>query len=99
MHRQTKFTAISKSVKERVWRRDSGCCIYCGNPNAAPNAHYIPRSRGGLGIEENIVTLCAECHRDYDQSGERKVVGAYIRGYLKAQYAEWDEKKLVYRRS
>jgi len=52
-----------------------------------------------LGIEENVVTLCAECHRDYDQSGERKVLGAFIRQYLASRYDGWDENDLVYRRS
>lgn len=30
----------------------------CGSSYAMPNAHYIARAQGGLGIEENIVTLC-----------------------------------------
>ncbi len=26
--------------------------------NPLPNAHFIPRSKGGLGIEQTIVPLC-----------------------------------------
>ena len=65
---------ISQKVKAAVWERDGGCCVICGRRDtAAPNAHYIRRSRGGLGIAENIVTLCAECHRRQDNgTGEQQ---------------------------
>ena len=29
---------------------------------------------GGLGIEQNIVTMCMQCHRDYDPSTKRNEV-------------------------
>ena len=48
-------------VRDAVYSRDNKCCIICGSPNAKANAHYIPRSHGGLGIEQNIVTLCLAC--------------------------------------
>lgn len=89
---------IPQSVKKIVWERDGGCCIRCGNPQAMPNAHYIPRSQGGLGIEENIVTLCQECHREYDQSSSRPELREYIKNYLKRKYPNWEEKNLIYRR-
>ena len=97
-HRMTKACSIPESVKKTVWQRDKGCCIICGNPHAAPNAHYIPRSHGGLGIEQNIVTLCAECHRSFDQSGQRKLIGSQIEEYLKGFYPDWDKEKLIYRK-
>ena len=64
--RRSKATDISHKVKNKVWERDNHCCILCGNPNAMPNAHYISRANGGLGIEQNIVTLCQNCHNKYD---------------------------------
>jgi 5-methylcytosine-specific restriction endonuclease McrA len=63
-----------------------------------PNAHYISRAQGGLGVEENIVTLCADCHRAYDQTTARKWYRERIREYLKNQYPGWDESKLIYRK-
>lgn len=72
--------------------------MYCGSPLAAPVAHYIARSHGGLGLEENILTLCSECHRAYDQSTKRKEMREFFRNYLKSRYPEWDEEKLIYRR-
>ena len=53
---------------------------------------------GGLGIEENIVTLCDSCHMAFDQSPKRKSLREYIRRYLKMKYPDWDETKLVYKK-
>lgn len=96
MTRRTKALAISPEVKRRVLERD-GCCVYCGRPGA-PNAHYIPRSQGGLGIEENILTLCTACHQDYDFGPHREEMGDFFRKYLAQHYLGWDELKLYYRK-
>lgn len=104
--KRSKATDISKKVKDIVWERDKGCCVVCGNPyNVMPNAHYIPRSKGGLGIEQNVVTLCTEfttnkCHRKYDfgTKKEREEIGLKIKNYLSSKYENWNEKDLVYKK-
>ena len=96
MHKRTKALAIPQSVKETVWERDNRCCVYCGTPYAFPDAHYIPRSKGGLGVEKNILTLCRDCHRRYDQTVERKEMRVFFRGYLESIYPDWNEEDLVY---
>lgn len=98
MHRQTKAADISPAVKRAVWERDGQGCVLCRSPYAAPNAHYIPRSRGGLGVEENVVTLCAVCHDQYDNGPGRKAAEEEIRRYLKGKYPDWDESRLRYRK-
>lgn len=98
MHKRTKALDISKKVKDAVWERDGRCCILCGSPYAMPNAHYIARSHGGLGIPENIVTLCLQCHNQYDQTADRQIIRAEIELYLRSKYPDWDEEKLVYRK-
>lgn len=94
--KRTKALEIPLKVKEKVLERD-GCCVYCGR-QGQPNAHYIARSQGGLGIEENILTLCFDCHRKYDQSTERQKMRAYFAEYLKSKYPDWNEEKLVYKK-
>lgn len=94
MHRLTKATRISKKVKERVFERDNGKCVLCGNPGL-PEAHFIRRSDLGLGIEENVVTLCRNCHHKFDEEYDPRD-REYIAGYLKTKYPDWDEKKLRY---
>ncbi len=100
--RRAKACDISKKTKNIVWERDGGRCIICGSTQAMPNAHYIPRSKGGLGIPENIVTLCTMngCHYKFDfgSKEERAEIGSKIEEYLKSKYPDWDKKDLVYRK-
>ena len=52
---------------------------------------------GGLGIEENIVTLCNKCHHDFDNGSRRVEYGYSIQWYLKSIYGDnWNERKLIY---
>lgn len=95
--KRTKAVDISKKVKDAVYERDNGCCVYCGR-RGMPNAHFIPRSKGGLGIEENILTLCIQDHHEYDNGRKRKEMQEFFREYLKSKYPDWDESKLTYRR-
>lgn len=90
-------TAIPDEVRTRVYTRDSWdgcpCCVKCGRPYPQIH-HFIERSRGGLGIEQNLVCLCADCHRylhDKDYTGMTE----FVRQYLKSKYPDWDETKLV----
>ena len=54
---------------------------------------------GGLGIEENIVTLCTECHYQEDFGQDTKLYEDYIENYLKGIYGtNWDKEKLIYKK-
>ena len=98
MNKRTKALMIPKEVKEAVFKRDEYSCVWCGSGAGEPVAHFIPRSHGGLGVERNILTLCAACHRRYDQTHHRKTMEKYFRGYLKRRYRGWKEEELIYRR-
>ena len=100
MHKQTKFTSIPKKVKETVIVRDRHRCVICGRyvPESCASAHYIARSHGGLGIEQNIVTLCHECHMAYDQSTHRAEIKERLKEHFEEHYPDWDETKLIYRK-
>ena len=89
-----KATSISKEVKEEVWERDGGCCIFCGR-KGLPEAHIVPRSKGGMGVAENIVTVCRQCHNEMDGT-DRKRKLQIAREYMREHYPGWDEKKLEY---
>ena len=86
------------SVKKRVWERDNHCCVVCGNNyNVMPNAHILSRSKGGLGIETNIVTMCTnltenKCHYKYDNGTkeEKNRIFEIIETYMKSIYGnDW----------
>ena len=93
-------TEIIPKVRQRVYERDSWdgapCCIRCGRPYPEVH-HYIERSRGGLGIEENLVCLCTWCHKDLHNKNYREMTD-FVRDYLKNYYEDWDEKKLIRRK-
>lgn len=97
MTERTKALSISKEVKQRVYERDGGCCILCGR-RGNPEAHYIPRSQGGLGIEENIVTLCRRCHHRLDQTTERADLLPLVAEYLDEHYPNFTDDKRRYHR-
>lgn len=96
--RRTKACDITQSVKRAVYERDSGMCVLCGKPGM-PNAHFIPRSHNGLGIEENILTLCHDCHRRFDQTEARSFIRPVLERYLRTKYPGWNIEKLYYRKA
>ena len=99
--KRAKATDISQDVKEFVWNRDNRKCICCDTDvsKTCANAHYIKRSQGGLGIPENVVTLCPECHNQEDNGLNTKIYENIIRLYLQNYYGDsWNEKKLIYKK-
>lgn len=104
---RTKALEIPVKVKRAVSERDEvngwTCCIYCGtpaptyNPLAFSNAHFIPRSDGGLGVEENILTLCPKCHDLFDGAERAKMKG-FFEWYLKSKYSVWSIEILRYKK-
>lgn len=100
-HKQTKATEIPEEVKRIVWERDNKRCIFCKKyvPVFYANAHFIPRSAGGLGIEENIFTACENGHREQDNGLNSKEYTLKAEKHLKGIYgANWDKEKLVYKK-
>ena len=93
--KRSKACDISKKVKEIVFKRDNGLCIFCGR-QGIPNAHFIPRSAGGLGIEENIFTACIICHNEQDNGKNTKKHDKIAEAYLKSKYKNWNKKDLIY---
>ena len=99
MGKRSKACDISAKTKEIVWNRDNHRCILCGSRYALPNAHFIRRSQGGLGIPENVVTLCLKCHNEFD-NGSKRIEHSYkIENHLKKQYGtSWNIENLIYKK-
>ena len=97
MNSVRRATDIPKAVKDRVYERDGGRCIFCGRPGM-PNAHFISRAQLGKGIEENIVTACFECHRRMDQFVDRKEYLEAAEEYLRGIYPHWNMEALIYKK-
>ena len=94
------LTNIPKDVRDRVYERDSwednACCVFCGKPRGIEVHHFIERSRGGKGIEENLVCLCKQCHTKIHQ-GDTDLQN-FVRDYLSDHYEGWSEESLIARK-
>ena len=56
----------------KIWERDKGICVYCGNP-ASEIDHIVPARLGGRAIVENGVCSCHQCNifrRDHPENEE-----------------------------
>lgn len=104
--KRTKALEISKKTKLRVWIRQKGKSIISNTPISISECccHFIPRSLGGLGIEENIIGLTYKEHMIFDNNliGSHKEESELYRKiateHLKANYQDWNESNLFYKK-
>lgn len=54
---------ISQKIKDLVWNRDKGKCVYCGSKMSLEFDHIIPFSKGGSNTYRNLQLLCEKCNR------------------------------------
>lgn len=92
----TKACGISPAVKRAVAERDGGICVVCGRNVGLPEGHYIPRSKMGLGIEENIVCICPECHDKQHARGCGELVRRRMKEHLDRFYPGFPDEDRVY---
>ena len=60
---QQGFNYGYSSRREAVLHRDNYTCQCCGKKNCRLEVHHIKfKSNGGTDDEENLITLCKECH-------------------------------------
>ena len=103
MNRRTKSLQISPETRRKVEERDSidgaPCCVFCGTPyGVRGEAHYIKRSQGGLGIEQNLLTVCRPCHHELDFGRWRDEMLNHARRHFESKYEAWNEDELKYKR-
>lgn len=61
---QKGFNYGYSSRRSAILHRDNYTCQCCGKKNCRVEAHHIVfRSNGGTDDEENLITLCADCHK------------------------------------
>lgn len=71
--------AIPERVRREVLERDSWQCVACGvgGDNRLQLHHLVYRSQGGTHAQENLATVCFNCHEDVHA------------GLLEIAYLEW----------
>lgn len=113
MPKYTKLLQFDKNTRETIYERDNYSCLFCkiGYHTQGQNMselefnifdpmHFIPKSKLGLGIEENGVCGCRYHHHILDNGnlGLREEMLMIMEEYLKQCYPEWAKDKLVYRK-
>ena len=95
MSKRSKATDIPKKVREEVYLRDKRCII-CGSIYNTTCAHYISRAQSGLGIKENLITLCILCHHEMDNGKNSLEIKEKVRQYLERLYPEFTDEMRIY---
>lgn len=110
MSKRSKACEFSSTARIVIKGRDRGC-IFCKMEYHMPEEenydmqifgimHYIPRSAGGLGIEQNGAVGCQYHHNmlDNGKEGLRPEMLGLFREYLQNHYPGWTEDVLRYRK-
>jgi 5-methylcytosine-specific restriction endonuclease McrA len=95
MSNRTKATSIPKKVREEVYKRDKGCII-CGSIHNLTIAHFISRAKSGMGVKENLVTLCIFCHHEMDNGKNSLEIKARVKKYLDNLYPDFTDEMRIY---
>ena len=54
--------ASYENLRQQILRRDSWRCQSCGTMSNLEVHHQQFRSHSGYDAEQNLITLCSECH-------------------------------------
>lgn len=103
MSKMQKACEFPADVRERIKERDGGC-IFCRMGYDVTKdcgyglqiMHYISRSHGGKGVEQNGALGCLYHHNRLDNSPQRAEMMELYRKYLMVQYDNWSEVELTY---
>lgn len=70
----SEWICFKKRIRFSIFYRDKGKCFWCDEPLTKKTFtvdHIIPRSKGGLYVQENLVTCCQGCNNQRgDMSAE-----------------------------
>ena len=106
MSKRTEALKIPMRVKQLVWMRQGGVSLWSFTPITVEECccHVVPRSKGGLGVEENIVGLTTYEHRIFDlnELGDHKkehdAMRQAVKDHLMKFYPGWNEDDLKYKK-
>ena len=59
--RRKRGQPFSDEVKDEIWERDKGICVYCRGRGEEVD-HVVPRSKRGPAIRANGVLTCTTCN-------------------------------------
>lgn len=114
MTKRTKALQFSPETKRIIYQREKGKCLFCGAGYQMPAdwklykfdmeikdiMHFVNKSAGGLGIEQNGVLGCRMHHHllDNGNRGLRTEMLGIMEEYLRSKYPEWKKEDLYYKK-
>jgi len=109
MSKRSRACEYPPSVRKKIYERQHGKCLFCMLEYEMDGAsyyetgfheimHVVPRSHGGLGIEQNGVLGCIYHHRmmDNGSNGKREEMLEICREYLRRVYPDFDFNQVTY---
>lgn len=85
---------ISEKTREIVLERDRRECKVCKRKDSLHLHHLIKRKNGGNHNAENLITLCASCHRHIETGDIEHATNACFRN-AKRYYGEKESNKTI----
>ena len=80
---------FNAKTRKYIKERDDYNCVKCGGTYMLGIAHiWVSRAKGGMGVKENGVLLCQECHHALDNGNDankEKAIRAFSQGYLRGK--------------
>lgn len=114
MTKRTKALQFSTETKRIIYQREGGECFFCATRYQMPAnwkqykfdmeikdiMHFVNKSAGGLGIEQNGVLGCRMHHHllDNGNRGLRTEMLGIMEEYLRSKYPEWKKEDLYYKK-
>lgn len=102
---------FDKKTIEKIIARDNEVCLFCTLYYNMPEEindclvfdimHFIPKSQGGLGIEQNGVLGCRYHHHllDNGNKGLRSEMLRIMEENLRSTYEDWGKENLVFNKA
>lgn len=59
---------MNKQLRQEVRERDEHECKFCESEENLHTHHIVPRKAGGSDKKENLMTVCASCHKVIENS-------------------------------
>ena len=64
-------TPAWRTLRQQILERDNHLCTKCGTTECLEVHHKIPLRFGGQNTPDNLITLCASCHRIVEHATQK----------------------------
>jgi len=77
---------FTEELREKVKDRDGWQCVICEGETHLHVHHKIPRDKGGVNHNDNLVTLCSSCHKVIETADTQQAFNKCMANYQKNKH-------------